>query len=282
MSNHVVFRMNLGRKILLGAAGLLLLGGPVVVGLLSAPRGHAQSQSQDAAGPAFEVASVKPNKTGVRGGRLNTDPGRLTITNIPLRTCIKAAYGVQDYQLSGGASSIEDEHYDIDAKAESPVGDDQLMLMLRRLLADRFKLKLHRESKEMQGYGLIVGKSGPKLQEVELAGKGWSRNRVDGIEGQEISMARLAEILAGRLGRPVVDLTGIKGVFDLKLSWTPDPAMVKNPAENKESPAVDSMSDPSGLSIFSALQEQLGLRLEARKVPGEIIVIDHLERPAEN
>jgi len=162
------------------------------------------------------------------------------------------------------------------------VGDDQLMLMLRRLLADRFKLKLHRESKEMQGYGLIVGKSGPKLQEVELAGKGWSRNRVDGIEGQEISMARLAEILAGRLGRPVVDLTGIKGVFDLKLSWTPDPAMVKNPAENKESPAVDSMSDPSGLSIFSALQEQLGLRLEARKVPGEIIVIDHVERPAEN
>ena len=95
-------------------------------------------------------------------------------------------------------------------------------------------------------------------------------------------MARLAEILAGRLGRPVVDLTAIKGGFDLKLNWTPDPAMVRNPAENKESPAVESMSDPSGPSIFSALQEQLGLRLEARRVPGEIVVIDHVERASEN
>jgi uncharacterized protein (TIGR03435 family) len=189
---------------------------------------------------------------------------------------------LQDYQLSGGTASIEDEPYDIVAKAESPVEDDQLMLMLRRLLADRFKLKFHRESKEMQGYALVVGKNGPKLHEVELAGKGWARNRVGAIEGQEISTVRLAEILAGRLGHPVVDLTGIKGVFDLKLSWTPDTSTVRNPAENKESPAAESMSDPSGPSIFTALQEQLGLKLEARKVPADIIVIDHVERPSEN
>jgi uncharacterized protein (TIGR03435 family) len=282
MSNHVAFRMDLGRKILLGTVGLLLLGGPIVLGLLNAPPGRAQSPSQDDAGPAFEVASVKPNKTGLRGGQLNTDPGHLTITNVSLRTCIKAAYGLQNYQLSGGNGAIEDELYDIVAKAESPVGDDQLMLMLRRLLADRFKLKLHRESKEMQGYALVVGKNGPKLHEMELAGKGWSRNGVGSINGQEISMARLAEILAGRLGHPVMDLTGIKGVFDIKLSWTPDLATVKNPAENKESPSPDSISDPSGPSIFSALQEQLGLRLEARKAPAEIIVIDHLDRPSEN
>ena len=92
-------------------------------------------------------------------------------------------------------------------------------------------------------------------------------------------MPRLAEILAGRLGYPVVDLTAIKGVFDLKLNWTPDPDTVRNPAEDKESPAF---SDPSGPSMFSALQEQLGLRLEARKVPVEIVVIDHVERPSEN
>jgi uncharacterized protein (TIGR03435 family) len=282
MANPVVVRMNLGRKVLLGTVGALLLCGPVVIGLLNVPQGHAQSRSQNAAGPAFEAASVKPNKSGVRGGRLNTDPGQLTITNVPLRTCIKAAYGLQDYQLSGGTASIEDERYDIVAKAGSPVGDDQLMLMLRTLLADRFQLKVHREPKEMQGFSLVVGKNGPKLHEVERAGKDWSRNGVGSIDGQEVSMARLAEILAGRLGRPVVDLTGIKGVFDLKLSWTPDPATVRNPAENKESPAVESASDPSGPSIFSALQEQLGLRLEARKVPAEIIVIDHVERPSEN
>jgi uncharacterized protein (TIGR03435 family) len=134
----------------------------------------------------------------------------------------------------------------------------------------------------MQGYALLVGKNGPNLHEVEAAGKGWSRNGVGSIDGQEVSMARLAEILAGRLGRPVLNLTGINGVFDVKLKWTPDPATVRNPAENKESPSVDSTSDPSGPSIFSALQEQLGLRLEARKVSDEILVIDHLERPSEN
>lgn len=282
MANHVVFRMNLARKLLLGAAGTLLLGGPVVVGLLNVRQGHAQSGFQEAAGPAFEVASVKPNKTGQRGGRLNTEPGHLTITNIRLRTCIKAAFGLQDYQLSGGNTAIEDERYDIVAKADGAVGDDQLMLMLRRLLADRFKLRYHREPKEMQGFSLLVAKNGPKLHEVEPAGKDWSRNGVGRIDGQEVSMAQLADILAGRLGHPVVNLTGIKGVFDLKLSWTPDPATVGNPAEIKESPAVESISDPSGPSIFSALQEQLGLRLEARKVPVEIVVIDHVERSSEN
>jgi len=279
MANRVIFRMNLARKLLLGAAGTLLLGGPVVIGLVNTPQGRAQSRLQEATGPEFEVASVKPNKTGQRGGRLNTEPGRLTITNMTLRTCIRAAFGLQNYQLSGGTASIEDEPYDIVAKADGAAGDDQLMLMLRRLLAERFKLKYHQESKEMNGLALLVGRNGPRLRQVEPAGKGWSRNGVGSIEGQEVSMQRLAEILAGRLGYPVVDLTAIKGVFDLKLNWPPDPDTVRNPAEDKESPAF---SDPSGPSLFSALQEQLGLRLEARKVPTEIVVIDHVERPSEN
>ncbi|HKD07817.1 MAG TPA: M56 and DUF3738 domain-containing protein [Bryobacteraceae bacterium] len=279
MANHVVFRMTLARKLFLGVAGTLLLGGPVVIGLMNTPQGRAQSPAQEASGPEFEVASVKPNKTGQRGGRLNTEPGHLTITNMTLRTCIRAAFGLQNYQLTGGTASIEDEPYDIVAKAESAVGDEQLMLMLRRLLAERFKLKYHKESKEMKGLALLVGKNGPRLHPVEPAGKGWSRNGVGSIEGQEVSIPRLAEILAGRLGYPVVDLTAIKGVFDIKLNWTPDPDAVRNPAEEKESPAV---SDPSGPSMFSALQEQLGLRLEARKVPVEIVAIDHVERPSAN
>jgi uncharacterized protein (TIGR03435 family) len=278
LEGSIAIELNAARKITLATIALASLTAPVLIGIWVAPQSHAQ----DAAGPIFEIASVKQNKTGVRGGRLNTDPGQLTITNINLRTCIKAAYRLQDYQLSGGNAGIEDEPYDIVAKAASPVGDDQLMLMLRSLLADRFKLKFHRESKELPGYALVVEKNGPKLHEVEVAGKGWSRNGVGSIDGQEVSMSHLAEILAGRLGRPVVNLTGINGVFDVKLKWTPDPATVKNPAENKESPAVDSMSDPSGPSIFSALQEQLGLRLEPRKLPDEILVIDHLERPSEN
>lgn len=249
--------------------------GLVAFGMLAA-------HPQDTATPAFEIASVKPNKTGMRGGRANTEPGRLTITNLSLRTCIQTAFRLQDYQLSGGTASIEDEAYDIFAKAPSAVGDDQLMLMLRRLLADRFKLKVHREAREVQGYGLVVGKNGLKLHEVQAVGKGWVRNGSGSIEGQEVSISRLAEILSARLGRPVVDLTGIKRVFDIKLNWTPDPASPKNAAENIESPTVDAKSDSSGQSIFSALQEQLGLRLEARKVPAEIVVIDHVERPSEN
>ena len=250
--------------------------GLVAFGMLAAP-------SQDTVTPAFEVASVKPNKTGTRGGRVNTEPGRLTITNLSLRTCIQTAFRLQDYQLSGGTASIEDEAYDIFAKAPSAVGDDQLMLMLRRLLADRFKLKVHRETKEVNGFALVAGKSGLKLHEMQVAGKGWVRIGPGSIEGQEVSISRLAEILSARLGRPVVDLTGIKGVFDLNLNWTPDLSMAKNSAESKESPAVvDAKSDSSGQSIFSALQEQLGLRLEARKVPAEIVVIDHVERPSEN
>jgi len=242
--------------------------GLVAFGMLAAP-------SQDTVTPAFEVASVKPNKTGTRGGRVNTEPGRLTITNLSLRTCIQTAFRLQDYQLSGGTASIEDEAYDIFAKAPSAVGDDQLMLMLRRLLADRFQLKVHRENKEVPGYALVAGKNGLKLHEVQVVGKGWLRNGSGSIDGQEISVSRLAEILSGRLRRPVVDLTGINGVFDIKLNWTPDPGMAKNSAEAKESPAaVDAKSDSSGQSIFSALQEQLGLRLEARKVTGEIIVVD--------
>jgi bla regulator protein blaR1 len=282
MTHHVAHRLDLGRKALLAIAGAALVAGPFVVGLMNAPASLAQAHSTDGAGPAFEVASVKANKSGIRGGQLNTDPGRLTITNIPLRTCIKAAYGLQDYQLSGGSVSIPDERYDIVAKAEAPVGDDQLMLMLRTLLVDRFKLTMRQETKEMQGHALVVGKNGPKLHEVEAAGKGWWRNGVGSLNGQEISMPRLAEVLSARLGHPVVDQTGIKGVFDIKLEWTPDPAMVKNPAENKENPAVESTFDPSGPSVFSALQEQLGLRLEVRKVPADVFVIDHLERPAEN
>jgi len=282
MAHRVARKLNPGRKFVLAVAGILVVGGPIVVGLVNAPPSQAQSRSQDAAAPAFEVASVKPNKSGTRGGNLNTEPGRLTITNLTLRTCIKAAYHLQDYQLTGGPGWPEAEHYDIVAKAENPAGDDQLMLMLQRLLAERFQLAFHRATKEMPGYALTVGKNGTKLHEVELAGNGWMRNHVDGLSGQEVSMARLAEVLSGRLGRPVLDQTGIKGVFDLKLAWTPDQSLARNPGEGKESAAVESASDASGVSIFTALQEQLGLKLEARKVPGEILVIDHIERPSEN
>ncbi len=273
MTHAVSLKLNVGKKLLLAAAGVVAVMTPIVVGILNAPRIHAQSSET----LAFEVASVKPSKAGTRGGSLDTQPGRLTITNITLRTCIKAAYELQDYQLTGGPSWPEAERYDIVAKAESPVGDHQVMLMFQRLLAERFKLAIHRETKELPGYVLVVGKNGLKLREGEPAGKGWVRNGPGSINGEEVSMARLAESLSQRLRQPVVDQTGIKGVFYLKLEWTPDQSLSKNPEETKESPAAE-----SGASIFTALREQVGLKLEARKVPAEIVVVDHVERPSGN
>jgi bla regulator protein BlaR1 len=280
VSCHPAHRLSFTRKLLLAAAGTIAVAGPIVIGLTDSAR--LRAQSQPATSPAFEVASVKLNKSGTRGGRINTEAGRLTITNIPLVTCILAAYELQRYQFSGEPGWVGTERYDIVAKADTPVGDHQLMLMLQGLLAERFKLASHHATKELPGYALVVGKNGPKLHEVEVAGKGWVRNNPGGMTGQEVSMRELALSLSARLGLPVVDLTGIKGVYELKLEWTPDASQSKNLAEAKDNPLVEFTGDPNGPSIFTALQEQMGLKLEPRKVPTETVVVDHIERPSEN
>jgi uncharacterized protein (TIGR03435 family) len=151
--------------------------------------------------------------------------------------------------------------------------------MLRALLEDRFKLTLHREKKELPGYALVIGKSGLKVHEVEHEGKSWTRFGRGSLNGHEVSMSALADRLAGRLGRPVVDDTGVKGSFDINLEWTPDQSQPRGPKESAEPLPVD---DGAGPTIFTALQEQLGLKLEPRKGPVEILVIDRVEKPSEN
>jgi len=271
-------QISLAKKLALATAGTAALCVPIIIGLMSAPM-KAQSQAEPI---SFAVTSVKENASGVQGGGLDTEQDRLTGTNITLRTYIRAAYHLQNFQLSGGPSWTESDRYDIIGKADHAVGDSELMLMLQALLADRFKLTLRREAKETSGYALLVAKNGPKLHEMQGTGKGWIRNGVGSISGQEVSMSDFAKDLSGRLGSPVVDLTGVTGVFDLKLQWMPDMSEPRNPGENKEMPSTDVPTDSSGPSIFTALQEQLGLRLEAQKVQTETFVIDHVERPSEN
>jgi uncharacterized protein (TIGR03435 family) len=277
MTQQTGNRLSLGRKLLLGAAALATLTAPVTIGLLNTPPGRAQTP---AGAPAvFEVASIKLNKSGARGGRFSTETSGIVATNMPLRTFIKAAYGVQDYQLSGGPGWLDSERYDIAAKSEGAVLDDKLLLMLRALLEDRFKLTLHREKKELPGYALVIGKSGLKVHEVEHEGKSWTRFGRGSLNGHEVSMPALADALSGRLGRPVVDSTGIKGFFDVNLEWTPDQSQPRGPKESVEPLPAD---DGDGPTIFTALQEQLGLKLEPRKGPVEILVIDRIEKPSEN
>jgi uncharacterized protein (TIGR03435 family) len=234
---------------------------------------------QSTAAPPAYVASVKPNKSGSGSSSENERNGRLTATNISLKDCLRFAYGLKDYQIIG-PDWINSEKYDIAAKAESSVTGEQLKAMFQALLADRFKLTVHRETKELPIYALFVGRNGPKLVGVE-AGGSQTRSERGRLAARKISMPRLAEDLGRHLDRPVVDMTGLKGVFDLTLEWAPDESQTMPNRGGGEGQVI--ADSTAGLSIFTAVQQQLGLKLEARKGSAEILVIDHAEKiPTEN
>jgi uncharacterized protein (TIGR03435 family) len=211
--------------------------------------------------------------------------GGFSATNATLKMLIKAAYGIYDHQLIGGAGWLESERYDIVAKAPPHTSDNQLGPMLRMLLTDRFKLKLHRETRQMPVYALVLGKDGPKFQEVRREpkdGDGDTRKGRGHLTGQRVPISDLAEILSGELGLSVLDRTGLKGFFDLKLEWIPDESQLRGPGDGPDGKISTLGPDLNGPSIFTALQEQLGLKLEKQIGPVEILVIDHVERPSEN
>jgi uncharacterized protein (TIGR03435 family) len=156
------------------------------------------------------------------------------------------------------------------AKAAGPVEDKQIMLMLQTLLAERFKLALHRETREMAVYALVASKDGSKLKQAESDGNSRTRSRRGRITAEHTSMVELADAMKRLTGLRVVDMTGLQGVFDFTLEWDPS----TDPASGRQNLSP---------SMFTALQEQLGLRLEERKMPVEILVIDHVEKtPTEN
>jgi uncharacterized protein (TIGR03435 family) len=228
--------------------------------------------------PAFEVASVKPHKPDVAGENRNHEsidsvPGALTVRNASLGSCIKWAYLVRDYQISGPAW-LNEERYDITAKAAGPARLDELRRMLRTLLAERFSLRLHREAKQLPVYSLVAAKSGPKLHKAEPG----SNTSMQGENGSFVfrgtSMAQLAEDLStlSQVDRPVLDRTGIPGVFDFSLKIGEDNNEMKR-----------ALIAGDGPSIFTLIQEQLGLKLEARRDVAEVLVVDHAARiPSEN
>jgi uncharacterized protein (TIGR03435 family) len=223
---------------------------------------------QTPAPPAFEVASVKPNPSGDHHSSSHTNNGSVVMRNVSLKQVVEMAYDVKDYALSA-PDWLDTERFDISAKPPSGTPQNQFEPMLQTLLADRFKLAVHRESKVMSAYALVAGKNGPKLHAVE-AGGGSHRNSDGGkLTAQKVSMPQLADFLARHLDRPVIDKTELAGVFDFELRWAQD-----------DSHSTDSASGPS---IFTAVQEQLGLKLQSQKLPVEILVVDHAERvPTEN
>lgn len=218
---------------------------------------------------AFEAASVRLSTSPNDGfADFDTTPGTLTIRNYTLRAIIRTAYQAKDYQISGGPKWLNHDRYDINAKADSPAKPPQLFLMLQALLAERFKLVVHRESRDFQGYALVIAKSGLKLKAVGSDTDRSINSRPGVITAKATSLTLLSQWLARILNAPVQDSTGISDVFDFKLEWTPDGA-----PQAGEAP---------GPSIFAALQDQLGLKLEPHKTPLEMIVVDSAERASEN
>jgi bla regulator protein blaR1 len=299
MTERVASRLDFNRKLLLIAAGLIAVTAPILFGLLNAApiRAELQTVNTTTRLPAFEVASIKPNKSGEPDVRLMFTPDGFSATNVPLREFIRMAYQVQEFQMSGGPPWINSERYDIEAKVDSSAAEqlrqldqDQHRRMLQPLLEDRFQLKVHWEQKELPVYALAVAKNGPKLHEAKagdtypdgfkgpdgVGHAGLMRIGPGGITAQGVPMDAIVRLLSQQLGRTVVDKTGLKGNYDVQLQWTPDngPASMMGPDSK---PAPD-----SGPSIFTAIQEQLGLKLESQKGPVDVLMIDSVGRPSAN
>ena len=234
--------------------------------------GAALAQPRDAR-PAYEVASVKLNASGSGNSSSDGSKGQLVMTNQTLKRLIERAYSVKPFQVTG-PGWMEDVRFDVAAKYPADTKNDDRPLMLRTLLEDRFKLAVHRESKDMPGYALLVAKSGFKLKPVEPGGGDaldHNGGRVQTLTATRISMTQLADFVARSLGEFVVDKTGLDGVYGFELRWT-------NDEQNRSATDIDGVP-----ALFTALQETLGLRLQAQKVPVEVVAVDHVERvPIEN
>jgi uncharacterized protein (TIGR03435 family) len=261
--------------------------------------------------PAFEVASVKPNKSGDNRVMLGFQPGgRVTASNVTLRMLIRQAWRIQDFQIVGGPGWIGSDRFDIVAKAEGnpaptpPTGPPgPIEMMMRSLLEERFMLAVHNETREMPIYALTLARSdgrlGPQLKksEVDCAALMGARGRggppqapfpvterpMCGIRigpgtmaAGAVSLTQLGMTISNFVQRTVVDKTGLAGTFDIDLTWTPDQLPQGPPPPG--APPLPPI-DPNGPSIFTALQEQLGLKLESQRGSVEVLVIDRVEPP---
>lgn len=304
-----------GRKIPSGRVRFLAMTVIGAFGLASAVFGHSLAQSQSATSPApafeYEVASIKPNRSGGNIATASTTEARFMATNVTLQSLLLKAYGVQDFQISGAPSWLNAERFDIAAEMEDTVAEAIKKLdpaerglarqqMLRALLMDRLRLSIHHENKDIPIYTLVIGRNGSKLKEAKegdtypdglksSGGHGgtgiWQtggRGGTEVVTGQGVSIADLAATLSRSLDRPVLDKTGLTGKYDFAFNWA-DMNQLQASSDNAPAgrPATLPL-DVGGPSLFSAIQEQLGLRLVSGKGPGDIIVIDHVERPSEN
>lgn len=298
---------NANRKVsvLLGAVAVAAVAVPVHAG-----QSPARSQAGDAAATAsalrFEVASIKPNKSGSMMVSVHLTADGVVISGLPLHMLIREAFGVSNDRLIGEPNWVNSQRYDIDAKvdaADAPkfesLRPQQQWVLMLPLLQERFGLKFHHETKDVTVYALVVAKGGPKLKEARpgdtypngLKGPdgagptGVMRMGPGQMTDQAMPIANLVRQLSLLLGSTVIDKTNLTGKYDFTLEWSPDEEvgpMIRPPGGGPPPGGGATSSDSSGPSLFTALQEQLGLKLEARKEPVDAIVIDHIEQPSPN
>jgi bla regulator protein blaR1 len=320
LSNRTTLRLSFAKRLGLSLAGVAALAVPIIVGVINAPAIQAQAPqvaapSALAVAPKFDVASIKPAGGGsnlppdsvqlnwLMGSARASKNGRFSET-VPLSLLIQLAYNVEDFQVLGAPSWTKSDRYAVVAKADGNANFEQMRTMLQALLADRFHLALRRETREIPVYELTVAKGGLKIEaakagscvtfdpdtprpplnpnrpppQLNICGAvrrailSFAPARRDRIEAVGISMPKLIEMLSGEVGATVVDKTGFTEKFDFRLEFASEQAVGVGPE------AVS----PGDLSIFAALQEQLGLQLKPAKGPVEVLVIDHVERPSEN
>jgi uncharacterized protein (TIGR03435 family) len=307
MAHRIAYKVNFGKKLLLGAAGAAAAAAPILVGIVKAPEVHAQPPSE---GLAFEVASVKPNNsTDFRNNTLQFLPGgRFVARNIPLLMIVAEAYNTpfQSPRLTGGPDwkRLAFDRYDIEAAAEKgaiPAGsstkarDDKMRLMLQSLLEERFKLKIHREPKEQLVYALVVAKSGSKLQKAKMQEKDCAAGPTGfgvgchsiqggigrGIHGDAIDLADVALMVQNWTDRPVVDKTGLTDLYNIQTEgWMP---MRQRPPGPEDAPKGGDagLYDPDRQTLYKVF-EQLGLRMESQRAVVDMFVVEHVEKPGEN
>jgi len=237
------------------------------------------------ASPGFEVATIKPSKPGTPG-RLFTFRGTHLMTlNTSVVNLITFAYDVQQKQIVGGPDWLSSDKFDVDGVPDVPGTPDpaQLKMLVQKLLADRFQLKFHRDTKEMSAYVLTVAKNGPKLEKSQGDPNGLPSlffRQLGVLTVINATMADFAQVMQGAVfDRPVVDQTGLQGKWDFTLKWTPDESQFSDMGI-KVPPPSDAADAPPPL--FTAIQEQIGLKLEAGKAQVPVLVLDHVEQPSAN
>jgi len=278
LTNRAAHKLSAARKVVLAAAALVVVAIPVMIGVV---RAQAPAPADT---PKFDVAVIKPANPDAQNSRLNRGAGgSLQVENVDLKHLMSFVYDVRDFQITGGPGWVGSARWDINAKPDRPGPADpktmndaerrtdmeMMRLRIRSLLEERFQLVVHRDTKELPVYALVQSKAGSKLtpsKEGEFSNQHMNMNR-GRIKAQRVTMQMITNALSQRLGRPVQDETGLQGTFDFTLEWTPD----SSAAETAE-----------GVSIFTAIQEQLGLKLESKKAPADVIVIDKVEKPSEN